>query len=754
MDFRLNCPNLKDGEVPLVIGCDSNTARFFSNSDINESLVCGTNSDRSRQSTPGTPNPLIAEDSVYYALHINPQSIRNGYRFGAGGKVSFELANFPGSKRVSGLHFRVLLTGFNTWVLIDESAAGTSVNDDKLVSHRAQQKAMKSGAIIRGNSQVALRPNERNSIEIGSLNFNIYIHGDPAEFQLAPDYLTMPSLEFLELQSRPSLSTAVARSEADLLVLKGQAQYYEVPDQAKPWDCKTKVLKMIHKETGAVVIGKLYTQAHEKTGRALYHHLRDILSAGHLSNIIPFLSETSTGSSYAIISEYWPQATSLEELLENEHSSLLPSEAAFGFMFAQILEALRFLAQNKVIHRDIKPAAILIAPVKYHSTFSGMTSRLSGFSESTIGIEATEIVGHERYQAPEMDGKAYDAKVDVYALSKLVEECLSLKEKCRPGELLSDLVALGLTKDAARRPLASQLCESFDRFTGGHYREPFQLFYVKRHFTFACTDSFDKVDKYVRVTDVLDVLVIYTECDPSIASARLKPFKIAKNGNRFDGPYCRLKKAEKLFSKCNIYWAYALISKERNKFWLRKGASAWFDLSASTNHKIHYHAPSMMMNISDLLQFTGRTGYSLLHEAFAPRHVQEVRGEGAWEGMYIDQESFQKICQLLRQDCRLNFSVVTKDPKSIKSHTLRDRFIEIDPSQYIVLVTNRIMPDIILLNRDDCTVNMRYVRNITGDKFVSAEKAIVECDNIGLGDVSLIIKGLMNGTRNLNWKCH
>lgn len=755
MDARDYWKGIKEDEFPLVIGCDERTAHHFNKSESNLSLVCGRVPSNSRQSSPGTPNPYIVEDTVWYALRKNAKAVRHGYRFGAGGKVHFELANFADSNRVSELHFRILLTEFNTWVLIDESAASTRVNEEKLVSERAMQKASKSGITINGNRQVALRPDETNAIEIGSLNFNVYINGDPAEYQPAPKYATMPSLELLELQSRPSLSTAVAHSEADLLLLPEQAEYYILPARAKLRESQTKIQKMVHKGTGAVVVGKRYTELQKQGAQARYRCLRDILGGGHQSNLIPFLSETVIASNYTIIAEYWPQSTTLEELFEDENLSL-PSEAAFGFMFAQLLEALRFLAQKNVIHRDIKPAAILIANTQHYPRTSGMVARLSGFSESIVGSRANEIVGHERYRAPEMTGEAYATNVDVYALSKLVRECLSLRKCCHPSDPLSDIVTLGLTQDAAKRPSASQLSETFHKFSSGHYGEPFHFFYVRRRFNFACTDSFDEVDRYVRVADVLDVLDVYTGCDPTVACARLGPFKVAENGNRFDGSYCRLKKAQKIFSKCNIHWACTLISGEREKPWFTKRDPIWCDLSYSMEFRVYYHAPSMMVNISNLLYCTGKVGRSLTQDVSAPALVQEVRGEAAWEGIYVDHESFLKICELLGRDSRLGFSMVNRDLRSIESAALRDRFIEIDSSKYIVLVTNRIVPDIMLLNRKDCSVNMRYVRarDLAGDENVSAEKAIMECDNLGLEDVRAAIQDLMNRPRNLDWKRH
>ncbi|CAF9939636.1 MAG: hypothetical protein ALECFALPRED_008201 [Alectoria fallacina] len=486
-DYRDYCFDIQGGDIPLIIGCNGKTAYHFNDSESNLRLCCGFRSSHSRQSTPETPNPSVVEDSTWYAIRREPQAIKRGLRFGAAGKVDFRLANFPGTNRVSKLQFRIVLSEFNTWILIDESAAGSRVNEEKLVSRRALQNALKRGVTIQGNSQVALRPREPNAIEIGSLNFNIYIHCDPAEYQLDPDYFGMPSLELLELQSSSSLST-MGRSDPGLQSRMENAQFFLADDQLvasdNPW-----VRKMVHKDTGAVFIAKVYAETRISTGRDLYQRLRGMLKTSKPGNIIPFLSQTTIGDEYMIITDYWPQTVSLQQLLEEDDLECLPSGAALGFMFAQLTRALLFLAGHNVIHRDIKPAAILLADKRHYAIGQLMTARLSGFSESFVGSVAKEIVGNERYRAPEMNGRLYDAKVDVYSLSKLVKECLSLREAYLRKDPVSEIVALGLMEDAAERPSASHLCQSFDLFGGGHYEKAFHIFYVRRRFVLKCTDD-------------------------------------------------------------------------------------------------------------------------------------------------------------------------------------------------------------------------------------------------------------------------
>lgn len=791
-DYRDYCFDIQSGDIPLIIGCNSKTAYHFNDSESNLRLCCGFRSSHSRQSTPETPNPSVVEDSNWYALRREPQAIRRGIRFGAAGKVDFKLANFPGTNRVSKLHFRMVLSEFNTWILIDESAAGTRVNEEKLVSRRALQNASKRGVNIQGNSQVALRPQEPNAIEIGSLNFNIYIHCDPADYQIEPDYLGMPSLELLELQSSSSLPTR-GRSDPGLQSRMANAQYFLADDQLvasdNPW-----VRKMVHKDTGAVFIAKIYAETRINTGRDLYQRLRGILKSSQPGNIIPFLSRTTIGDEFMIITDYWPQTVSLQQLLEDDDIECLPSGAALGFMFAQLMRALLFLAEHNVIHRDIKPAAILLADKRHYAIGQLMTARLSGFSESVVGSVAKDIVGNERYRAPEMNGSLYDAKVDVYALSKLVKECLSLREAYLRKDPVSEIAALGLMEDAAERPSASHLCQSFDLFGGGHYETAFHTFYVRRRFVLKCANNLGEPEQtHVRVADLFEVLRAYKSYTPFMEPGSLGPLKeIVHLGKGYNGSYCTLNKALKVLEKCDCVGIDFL--SHRSKTAVR----AWSEISHFGKFLVYYHAPSMMVNISNVLNITGDAGVRACSSVPAPNLVQEVRGMPGLEGNYIDRVSFDTVCQVLKDDARLEFSVETTDLKSINSLTLRDRFTAIDSSKYVILATPRIIPDLILVDREDCSVQMQRVRakeqvpndpsspcsvpqsrvsasstrsksgpiasgagsqncksvglNIEPD-WIPPYKAMAECEDIGLLDLSLIVNGLLiEESRSLNWK--
>jgi streptogramin lyase len=114
----------------------------------------------------------------------------------------------------------------------------------------------------------------------------------------------------------------------------------------------------------------------------------------------------------------------LRQLLARE-GSLEPSRA-LGLL-DQVADALDAAHERGLIHRDVKPANILIAERArrehcYLSDF-GLTKQ----SASISGLTGTgELVGTVAYVSPEqIRGESVDARADVYALGCVLHECLT-----------------------------------------------------------------------------------------------------------------------------------------------------------------------------------------------------------------------------------------------------------------------------------------------------------------------------------------
>jgi pimeloyl-ACP methyl ester carboxylesterase/streptogramin lyase len=113
-------------------------------------------------------------------------------------------------------------------------------------------------------------------------------------------------------------------------------------------------------------------------------------------------------------------------------SATIKSEGALGFgrtilILTQVADALDAAHAEGLVHRDVKPANILMAsgPEGDHVFLSdfGLTKR--GAAESHL-TSSGEVLGTIDYMAPEqIEGKPVDGRADLYSLGCVAYECLS-----------------------------------------------------------------------------------------------------------------------------------------------------------------------------------------------------------------------------------------------------------------------------------------------------------------------------------------
>ncbi|CAK9048678.1 unnamed protein product [Durusdinium trenchii] len=99
----------------------------------------------------------------------------------------------------------------------------------------------------------------------------------------------------------------------------------------------------------------------------------------------------------------------------------------------QLLEAIKFLHENCVAHRDVKPANVLLA--------SGRRWKLADFGLATKfqpGVFLKSNVGTRPFQAPEVAQKCYTEKCDIYSTGILFIALTIGKAYSRPEDLESE----------------------------------------------------------------------------------------------------------------------------------------------------------------------------------------------------------------------------------------------------------------------------------------------------------------------------
>src|SRR5262245_22217381 len=153
-------------------------------------------------------------------------------------------------------------------------------------------------------------------------------------------------------------------------------------------------------------------------------------------NVIPIYASGQSAGALFIAMRY-VEGTDLRALLASEGP--LPPERAVHIC-AQIADALEAAHERGLVHRDVKPANILVAKGDhaYLSDF-GLIRR----SEVSTGITKTgQFMGTIDYAAPEqIKGEAVDGRADIYSLGCVLYECLTGEPPFRRATEVATLYA-------------------------------------------------------------------------------------------------------------------------------------------------------------------------------------------------------------------------------------------------------------------------------------------------------------------------
>ena len=161
--------------------------------------------------------------------------------------------------------------------------------------------------------------------------------------------------------------------------------------------------------------------------------IREAQSAGILShpNIVTIhdvVEQSEDG--LAFIAMEYVRGTNLKVLLQGEQSLTLPFIVE---VISQVAEALDYAHSHRVIHRDVKPANILItADNRVKITDFGI-ARLDSSNLTQEG----QLLGTPNYMAPEqIQGREVDHRADLFALGVVLYEMLT-RHKPFQGENLT-----------------------------------------------------------------------------------------------------------------------------------------------------------------------------------------------------------------------------------------------------------------------------------------------------------------------------
>jgi len=173
-------------------------------------------------------------------------------------------------------------------------------------------------------------------------------------------------------------------------------------------------------ELGRRVAIKLLDERHAQDEQFVERFRREAESAAGLShpNVVSIYDRGETEGTYYIAMEYLEGKT-LKELLVSRGPT--PVRVAIDYT-RQILSALDFAHRSGIVHRDIKPHNVVVAPDgRLKVTDFGIAR--SGSSQMT---EAGSIIGTAQYLSPEQaQGKPVSPASDLYSVGVVLYEMLT-----------------------------------------------------------------------------------------------------------------------------------------------------------------------------------------------------------------------------------------------------------------------------------------------------------------------------------------
>lgn len=222
-----------------------------------------------------------------------------------------------------------------------------------------------------------------------------------------------------------------------------------------------------------VVLKTIQMGADEDAQRAMRRFLREAKTGGRLQHpsIVELYDVNEQAGLMYIVTEH-VEGDSLEKLLR-ERGGPLPGPQVTRAML-QIAEALQYAHELQIVHRDVKPANVLIRRSDGRAKLQGFTLaknlERAGFSVITVDGES---LGTPYYMPPEQvrSAKNVDQRCDVYSWGATTYHCLSNHlplESRSYGEFIEKVFA----KDAPPietwipsipRPLASLLGRTLQR---------------------------------------------------------------------------------------------------------------------------------------------------------------------------------------------------------------------------------------------------------------------------------------------------
>ncbi len=172
--------------------------------------------------------------------------------------------------------------------------------------------------------------------------------------------------------------------------------------------------------------------------------LREARSAGRLSHpSIVVIHDVGETDGMAYIAMEFLQGESLQSMLANNARLPLYTVAELA---AQIADALDYAQRHEIVHRDVKPANIMVSPLG----LAKLTDFGIAYVPSSSVTQTGTVLGSPKYMSPEqVMGEAIDGRSDIFSLGVVLYEMLTRRT---PFERPSDTNIYGLMQRIVTDP--------------------------------------------------------------------------------------------------------------------------------------------------------------------------------------------------------------------------------------------------------------------------------------------------------------
>eukprot|EP00048_Salpingoeca_helianthica_P022195 m.16954 g.16954 ORF g.16954 m.16954 type:complete len:476 (+) comp7003_c0_seq2:906-2333(+) len=178
------------------------------------------------------------------------------------------------------------------------------------------------------------------------------------------------------------------------------------------------VNKVVHQDTGTVMAAKEFELLEGDCSEKIVSELQALKQCTKNANIVNYYGVLYAKDTVFIFVEYMDRG-SIEDAIKKSASPRVP-EPIVAHMMSSVLRALAFLSSLHVMHRDVKPANILLN--------SAGQVKLCDFSISSILIasRAQTYIGTSDYMAPERieSSQGYTSLSDVWSVGVTAVELL------------------------------------------------------------------------------------------------------------------------------------------------------------------------------------------------------------------------------------------------------------------------------------------------------------------------------------------